>query len=57
MSRAKIQQAIDTIYAKIFNQSQGDLVPDLVAAPTSSTTRYSPTAPTPWSATSVNCYA
>ena len=33
MSRAKIQQAIDTIYAKIFNEGQGDLLPDLVAGP------------------------
>jgi len=33
MSRAKVQQAIDTIYTKIFNQGQGDLLPDLVAGP------------------------
>ncbi len=26
MSRAKIQQAIDTIYAKIFNEGQGHLL-------------------------------
>jgi predicted SnoaL-like aldol condensation-catalyzing enzyme len=33
MTRQQIQQAIDTVYGKVFNEGRGDLLPALVSGP------------------------
>lgn len=33
MSRERIQQTLDTIYSRIFNQGQADLLPGIVSGP------------------------